>query len=62
MYYCTGWVPTEEEVNDSTAEEGEEIEYDENGYPLLPPNNEGIEDNPEEPSVPNNDQVILDNL
>ena len=62
MYYCTGWVPTEEEVNDSTAEDGEEIEYDENGYPLLPPNNEGIEDNPEEPSVPNDDQVILDNL
>jgi penicillin-binding protein 1A len=63
MYNCTGWTPTPEEVNDSTTEESDGVEYDENGYPLLPPNNDGIEESEQEPTTGNNnDQVILDNL
>jgi penicillin-binding protein 1A len=63
MYNCTGWTPTTEEVNDSTTEESDGVEYDENGYPLLPPNNDGIEESEQEPTTGNNnDQVILDNL
>lgn len=40
MYYCGGWSPARQERNDSTYEDdGDETERDENGYPVLPPNN-----------------------
>ena len=60
MYNCNGWIPAQEEVNDSIPDDEDDIEYDENGYPLLPPNND--EDNETPEGTDDGSQVILDNL
>ena len=58
MYYCGGWTPARQETNDSIYDEDGETEYDENGYPILPPNNKETDDNVKE----SENEVILDNL
>ena len=58
MYYCGGWTPARQETNDSIYDEDGETEYDENGYPILPPNNKETDDNAKE----SENEVILDNL
>ncbi|WP_315537774.1 transglycosylase domain-containing protein [Prevotella koreensis] len=58
MYYCGGWTPARQETNDSIYDEDGETEYDENGYPILPPNNKEPDDNTKE----SENEVILDNL